>query len=83
MAFINVGSFVDGVRPKTKKALREAVADDPNMTRVHFDATSVFDTQARYSAQHTVATDDVLVVVGPDPYNNRKWYANVKNGKVT
>lgn len=80
MAFINVGAYVDGVRPKTKKALREACASDPNRTRVVFDATALMQEGQRFTLDHP---NDSLQVCGPDPRTSRKWYATVKNGKVT
>lgn len=38
MAYVNVGAYVNGVRPKTKKALKEAMANAPET--VQFDRTS-------------------------------------------
>jgi hypothetical protein len=80
MPFINVGAYVDGVRPKTKKALKEACANDPNRTRVVFDGTALNNEGHRYTLDHP---NDTLQVCGPDPYTKRNWYASVKNGKVT
>lgn len=56
----------------TKKALREAVVagTDP----------LVYDTSA-FSNRGTVRLSTLVpsdVIVGPDPYNARNWYANVK-----
>ena len=69
-----------GERPKTKKALKEAMRDDP--------ASVVFDPTAAFGTQEFIRGDDVpsgvvLVVVGPDPYTKRTWYANVTGTKVS
>ena len=78
MARINTGALVEGARPTSKKALKEALA---NGAHVEFDRTSAFE-----SGTLTVAGigADKIDVVGPDPYRNRKWYATVTvvNGKI-
>lgn len=61
---------------KTKKALREAVASgqDPFV----FD-TSMFGNRGTIPVSQLQSSD---VIVGPDVERDRRWYANVKNGKV-
>lgn len=81
MAYVNVGAYVNGTRPKTKKALREALKADPST--VVFDCTVMGRESDRFTAQHTVASGDVLQVVGPDPYRSRVWYASIRNGKLS
>lgn len=81
MSYINVGAYVNGIRPKTKKALREALAANP--TAVEFDGTALGQEGHRFTAEHTVASGDVLQVCGPDPYRDRKWYASIRNGKLS
>lgn len=71
-AYIN-----DYVKPKTKKALREAVATDPES--VTFEDTSAFNSRGTITVSELRPSD---VIVGPDAYTTRNWYANVKNGKV-
>jgi hypothetical protein len=73
MTFHNVGAFVNGVRPKTKKALRDAIASGQT---VHFDGTSMFDPPS-YDLSELLETEK-LSVVGPDPYTKRSWYATVE-----
>jgi hypothetical protein len=81
MAFINCG--VHAPYNASKKALKEAVKADA--TKVRFYGTAAFGpgfdgTAADIPAGH------ILVVVGPDPYRSRKWYANVArkpDGSVT
>ena len=77
MSYVNTGAFVDGKRPSSKKALREAVATG---LYVAFDVTGAFGPLAgdvlhapwsRSIGTHT------LSVVGPDPYRKRSWYASV------
>ena len=81
--FVNVGAQdLDGDRIKTKKALKLAVADGG----VRFDRTDAFAGHGSkwiFLAEDTVDSDVVLSVVGPDPYTSRKWYATIKNGKVS
>lgn len=76
--FINVGAL-DSRRNrfKTKKALATALAEDP--TGVLFDRTSVYDAEPAIPGDD-IPEDAILSVVGPDPYGNRKWYANVRRG---
>lgn len=80
MTFVNVGAKVDGVRPKTKKALREALKADPRS--VVFDNTSDMGPQLVGINGANVPVEYTLQVVGPDPYTKRNWYASVKNGPV-
>ena len=73
----NFQAFVDGRKPPTKKALREAVAAQPHV--VTFMDTSAF------ANRGTIGIDDLTpadVIVGPDVYTARNWYANVRNGRV-
>lgn len=89
MAFINVGAYVNGERPHTKKALREALASAPDTVR--FDKTSAYPWMETNDYGYSInpadiLTSDILAVVGPDPYTSRKWYATVtrnREGKVT
>lgn len=82
MGYINVGAYVDGNRPKSKKALRDALKNAPNT--VTFDPTSMFDKGGTRTIDN-LYPDDKFQVTGPDPYKDRKWYATIsKNGdKVT
>jgi hypothetical protein len=77
LSFVNVGAKNRaGERFKTKRALREALEDAPS--EVLFDPTSWHSG----SAQIDICADSIprglrLVVVGPDPYSHRQWYAQV------
>lgn len=64
----------------SKKAFREAMRTNPQ--DVIFTTTSMFDSQTQFEGNH-LPDNAVLMVVGPDPYRDRRWYANVRNGKVT
>jgi hypothetical protein len=99
--FVNCGA-VDGKgqRIPTKGTLRELVAraaqaiaegDEHGDDFVMFDQTAMFQS-GRIPGNATVKdlmnapAGTQLQVVGPDPYNSRKWYATVKtdkSGKVT
>jgi hypothetical protein len=74
---MSFGAYVGGTKPATKKALREAVASTPE--RVRFYDTSMIDNRGDVGIEDLRPND---VIVGPDPYTKRSWYANVKNGKV-
>ncbi len=67
--------MTQGVFPRfpTKKAMKEAIASDPSS--VSLEATSVFGNE--YGGLVSEAPDGTYTVVGPDPYTNRKWYANI------
>lgn len=80
--YINCGARVNGVRPATKKALKDALKANP--LSVTFDATSDFD--GRAGLGHCPALGTVFAVVGPDPFTKRTWYASVKadsDGRLT
>lgn len=81
MAFVNVGAYVNNERCPSKAALKRALKEAPDTVR--FDCTSAVGPDAgRADIKGTeVPEGDTLVVVGPDPYTNRKWYGNVKIGK--
>ena len=85
MTYVNVGAYVDGVRPRTKKALREALAVSP--ADVRFDQTSALAAGKISSCDlrgDAVPPGYRLAVVGPDPYTHRRWYAVVEiiDGRV-
>lgn len=68
----------EGRNFKSKKAFREAVAAGENFTLTD---TSLFNTRLTiFSDPTAIGPSDVIV--GPDPYTARNWYANIKNGKV-
>ncbi len=74
------GTFVNGSRPKTKKALREAVeaiAFEGDPYSVVLEATSLFGNEYDGSLGSAPKTT-TFYVVGPDPYKKRNWYANIK-----
>lgn len=83
MQYVNGGVYWgQGYTPvSTKKALREAVAIGK---RVYFYGTS--ELGPRYEGYlDEVPVGVSLSVVGPNPYTNRRWYAQVsrsKEGKV-
>jgi hypothetical protein len=76
MSFINVGASTrDGVRFASKKSLKTALAENPS--EVLFDVTAAFGNQDTLCGD-ALPQGDTLSVCGPDPYTNRRWYANVK-----
>jgi hypothetical protein len=69
-------AYVNGQKPKTKKALRDAFKADPSS--VWFEDTSL-NSRGSLTGSELSPSD---VIVGPDAYTARNWYANVRNGKV-
>lgn len=80
----NVSANRSGEVIKTKAELKRLVTADPD--NVYFYTTSEMGNQfnGRLSELHSTMA---LTVVGPNPYNDRSWYAtiskNAKTGKVT
>lgn len=77
MSFVNVGAFIDGRNAETKKVLREALANAP--ATVTFYATAMAEVEQIKGDElpERLAGGDKLTVVGPDPYHDRRWYAQV------
>lgn len=74
--FVNVGAKDrDGRRFRTKRALREALDFAPS--EVLFDCTEHHTSALPMYCADSIPTGVRLVVVGPDPYRKRDWYANV------
>tara|TARA_Y100000310_G_scaffold288873_1_gene314914 strand:+ start:923 stop:1165 length:243 start_codon:yes stop_codon:yes gene_type:complete len=71
----------DGKRIPTKKALKEMVKGGGEVV---LEATSIFGNE--YDGLVSKAPTGSYVVVVPDPYRSRKWYAKITvngNGTVT
>ena len=68
------GVHIRGFRPKTKKALREAIASNPS--DVSLEATSIFGNEYGGNILH-MPEGKAVYIVGPDPYRKRSWYANL------
>ena len=66
------GIFVDGQRPKSKKAVKEFVRNSPNLVEVEI---------TRLGAERTVPLalleNGQYHFVGPDPYTNRRFYGTL------
>jgi hypothetical protein len=67
------GIWINGQRPKSKKAVKEAVAAGES---VALQATSVFGNE--YDGPVTEAPDGSYTFVGPDPYTKRNFYGTIK-----
>lgn len=68
--------LVDSRRLNTKKALKLAVLEGESV--MVFD-TSLHNPRGTINIRELRPSD---VIVGPNVYDNRKWYANYKDGKV-
>jgi hypothetical protein len=67
------GIYIPGGRPKTKTAVKQAVAADPS--RVRLEATSMFGNE--YDGPVSEAPNGTYTFVGPDPYNKRNFYGTI------
>jgi len=74
---MSLQAYVDGRKPATKAALRAAVRTAPDTVR--FDDTAAIGNRGMLSVADVKPSD---VIVGPDVYRSRRWYANIRNGKV-
>jgi hypothetical protein len=69
------GIFIKGRRPKSKKEVKAAVAEDPASVEVEF--TSLM--RKGPSCQRVSELDTgTISFVGPDPYTARKFYGNLR-----
>lgn len=75
------GIFIERRRPKSKKEVKEAVAENPGSVRL--EATS-FHPGSEYDGPVDEAPDGIHYFVGPDPFTSRKFYGQVivKDGTV-
>ena len=74
---MSIQAYVNGNPPATKKALRDAILNAPNTVDL-FD-TSFINNRGHIPISEMNPSD---VIVGPNCENNRKWYANIRNGKL-
>ena len=74
------GIYVDGRRPPSKKAVKDALAAS---RYVSLQATSFFGNE--YDGPVDQAPDGTYFFVGPDPERDRRFFgqAIVRDGKVT
>lgn len=75
------GIFIKNMRPKSKKAVKEAVASDP--MSVAIEATSLFGNE--YGGLLSNMPDGEVHFVGPDPHRDRRFYGSIvrKGDKIT
>jgi hypothetical protein len=73
------GIFIMGVRPRSKKEVREAVREMPHKVRIEY--TGIME---GYDGMVKQAPDGDYDFVGPDPYTKRNFYGviEVRNGKA-
>lgn len=75
---LDCGVKIDGRRPKSKKEIRETLADSVLRSSVSFDVTSAFGEHAgRTFYFEDLPTNCTVTFVGPDPYANRKFYGTL------
>jgi hypothetical protein len=67
------GIYLNYDRPKSKKAIREAVAN--GHPAVNIEATSLFGNE--YDGPLRNAPDGTYYFVGPDPYTRRNFYGQI------
>lgn len=90
--FVNVGCYIDHVRPKSKKTIKDALKEIAEGTRssdsVKFDVTDAFGPNAgkqlyAFQVEEGEYPDGLregvsYQVCGPDPYTSRKFYGTIK-----
>lgn len=71
------GLFINGRRPASKKAVKEAVATAPETVRV--ECTSMF--PGGFDGLVTeLPRGKKVTFVGPDPYTKRNFYGTIAHG---
>jgi len=70
----------EGNEFKSKKAFREFASEAPDSVR--FEDTSFHGSRGVFWGTDNPLLTSSDVIVGPNAYRNRKWYANIRNGKV-
>jgi hypothetical protein len=68
------GVYVNGKRPKSKQAVKEAVARDPQSVRL--EATAIIGQEYDGPAADMPAGLRIAFV-GPDPYQERRFYGTL------
>jgi len=66
------------LRPKTKKALREAVADDPSSVYVEAMAGMPYDEPDYGGPLSEAPNDQRFTIVGPLPGSEHNWWATIR-----
>lgn len=80
MTFIEVKAmdYRTGETFKSKAAMKRAIAEAPQYVKL----MSVSSLGGSFHGSPNELTEGTtLVVVGPDPYTDRKWYGNIKRVK--
>lgn len=72
---MSFGVTVNGKNVKSKAALKKAMAEDPDSVR--FFDTSMFNNKGSNLRPNDLKPG-LDVIVGPDVFNDRRWFANVK-----
>ena len=67
------GIFIQNQRPKSKKQIKETVAQEPSTVKL--EATSVFGNE--YDGPVSDAPSGKYTFVGPDPYTKRNFYGTI------
>lgn len=71
------GIFIDAKRPKSKAEIKRFLMNNPTdgFSRVRLEATSLHGNE--YDGDLLGAPFGKQTFVGPDPYNDRKYYGTV------
>lgn len=70
------GIFIGFERPKSKKAIKEAVAANPHSVRL--EATSMVGGNEYDGPVDEMPEGRQVTFVGPDPYTKRTFYGNIR-----
>lgn len=80
---MSYGVFINGERPRSKKAIKEAMKEAPSSVTWQNDAAFGETAGSRFAGDRLPDMNDTFV--GPDPFRDRKFYGQIKvvDGKVT
>lgn len=70
------GIYIGSERPKSKKAIKEAIAETPNKVRVEITSMVAPDA-GRTLTLEELAPGRRYDFVGPDPFTSRKFYGSI------
>jgi len=73
------GLFIGNRRPASKKALKEAIAENPANVFVE-STSSAFGFPSFSGSLDTLPAGTTVTFVGPDPYRDRRFYGTISRG---
>lgn len=78
MRYVNCGPKMGSTRFKTKKALKDALANSPALIRFDLTALTFDNDLLSCMTPEDIKEGTAMQVTGPCPHTDRRWYATVK-----